>query len=307
MAYQISDGGGTPHATSPADLLAKLKTFVLAQGGISVGSGSGEEWFKLTGGGSDEIFFGIKLYENAGEDNYAWILQGALGYNAGLSFDNQSGCIPVDPPALALWNSTIPYWFFCSSRRVLVVAKLGTVYTMAHLGFLDRIYGYPTQWPYPLLIGGSTYRGDSDNSGKPYRYSVTNGKQSNFWFPLDSDSSKGSMCLRDAGGTWQRLLFASSPYAFTGSFPYLAAKEAGLGFTNMRPAPGGDRTTHAIKLILGGAAPNQYGELGSIRWAAGTGLNAEATLTEAGSGDVYIAFPNVFRVGGNDFCVVKRA
>ena len=57
-------------------------------------------------------------------------------------------------PSAASLEWSIPYWFLADGRRVIIVAKITTVYEHAYLGFLDA-YATPGEWTYPLVVGVS--------------------------------------------------------------------------------------------------------------------------------------------------------
>jgi len=300
MAYEISNGSGIPHATSHSDLLAKIRTFANANSAVEMEYVAGDRYItKLVGGGSDAIYFGLKVFTDGGAAVYGLVLQGYTGFQAGQAFDSQLGAIASNPPALAAWNSTIQYWLFLNTRRLIVVAKISGTYHMAYCGLILP-YGTPAQWPYPLLIGGSTYRGDTDNSGKPYAFSVTNAKVTNFWNPLNADSSRGSLAIQDGGGSWIKLLNTQATFAGKGTFPYLYPAR----YANARKTPGGNDLLSPI-LVCNNSPLGIYGELDGIRHVPGDGLTAEQTITE--DGNTWIVFPNVSRTAGDQWVAIKRA
>lgn len=302
MAYQFSDGSGTPHAASHTDLLAIIRTFANANSAVEQEYVAGDRYItKLVGGGSDAIYFGLKVFTDGGAAVYGLVLQGYTGFQSGQAFDSQLGAISSNPPALAAWNSTITYWLFLNTRRLIIVAKVSGTYHIAYCGLILP-YGTPAQWPYPLLIGGSTYRGDTDNSNKPYAYSVTSGKVSNFWNPINANSSLGTLAIRDGGGSWVKLLNTetANSYANKGTFPYLYATR----YANARKTIGGNDLLTPI-MVCNNSPLGIYGELDGMRHVAGDGLTAEQTIT-VGS-DTYIVFPNVSRTAADQWVAIKRA
>lgn len=302
MAYEISNGAGTPHATSHSDLLAKIRTFANANSAVEQEYVAGDRYItKLVGGGSDAIYFGLKVFTDGGAAVYGLVLQGYTGFQAGQAFDSQLGAIASNPPALASWNSTISYWLFLNTRRLIVVTKISGTYHMAYCGLILP-YGTPAQWVYPLLIGGSTYRGDTDNSGKPYAYSVSNAKVTNFWNPINSDSSQGTLAIRDGGGSWVKLLntIVIGSYAGKGTFPYLYSSR----YVNARKTVGGNDLLRRID-IAGNSPANRYGYFDGMFQVAGDGLTAEQTITVGG--DTYLVFPNVSRTAGDQWVAIKQA
>jgi len=308
MAVEISDGGTTPHATDYSDLLAKLKTFITANGWVSVASTSTEEYLRGTGAGSDNIYIGIQKYSNVAADNYAWILQGYTGYVSGTGFHNQPNAIPTNPPALPLWNTTIPYWFVCSGRRFIVVAKISTLYVVAYMGWILP-YAVPAQWPYPHVIGGSTYA-ESSNGLIPLRYSTANGKMTAFPIPINSDSSAGTLAMRDPAATWQRPLNANG----TETLVYSYWDGSGVWPWNNRLIDNFGGWDHQEKTIDGAyqltpavihleSPRNVYGELDGVFHVSGRGQSAENIVQIDGVD--HLVLQNVYRTSVDQYFAIK--
>jgi hypothetical protein len=117
---------------------------------------------KGPGGGSDEIFVNLETDYSVSGDWYNWRLYGATGFIAGnvLDFATQPGTsLPV---GLSLWQASIPYWFIANGRRFMVIAKINTTYHALYAGFILP-YATPSQYPYPLMIGGSNAMGTPTN------------------------------------------------------------------------------------------------------------------------------------------------
>ena len=127
-------------------------SFVMTPPWIAKRSSAGSEYIWQAPGNSnqDQIIVGAKTFFDATGGYYNWRLLGATGFDAGMAFAAQPGA--CSRPVLPLWNGSIPYWFFADGRRVIVVAKITTVYEHAYLGFLDA-YATPGEWAYPLVGG----------------------------------------------------------------------------------------------------------------------------------------------------------
>lgn len=110
------------------------------------------------------------------------------------------------PPRTFLSSSPMQYWMVANGRRFVVVIKISTIYQAMYGGFFLP-YGSPTQYPYPMFVGGSTgfegystaYRVDSWREGAQAAYS-------HFVYPLSVNSSGSwydspAMMLRPEG-TW---------------------------------------------------------------------------------------------------------
>lgn len=102
--------------------------------------------------GVEEIFVGFRTYENAAADYYN-ILQGVFtGYVSGNSFDTQPNAYLTGIPA---HNNRIDYWMVCNAQRIALAMKVGTpVYESGYVGKMFP-YGRPSQYPYPVICGGS--------------------------------------------------------------------------------------------------------------------------------------------------------
>lgn len=113
------------------------------------------------GSGSDEVYVGIRTYFNAGTDARNWELAGFTGFDSGETWENQPGKSPgrFDDPIggafVPLQLATMNYWFNIDGRRIIVVAEVGGAYSSAYLGFMNQ-YATDTEYPYPMLIMGST-------------------------------------------------------------------------------------------------------------------------------------------------------
>ena len=302
MAIQISDGSTTPHATDYADLLAKLKTFALANGWTSLEDTSDKLVLQGEGSGTDEIIVAIQKYANVGADSYGWRLNGYTAYQSGYAFLDQPGAIQAvngfGHVSMPLWNSSIPYWFIASGRRIIVVAKVGTTYQACYLGFFLP-FASPNQYPYPLAIGGSRV----DTFSNTARYSVADNQSSNFWNSLNT-SGTGTMFFRMPGGSWYSARDASngSGGVTTGMFPYNQAD-----ITLMRQALDGSPVLTPIEFQSYISSPslnvNRLGELDGVFHIAGFDVSAEDVVT-VGSDD-YVVIPNVFRSGAADYAALK--
>lgn len=158
MAYE------TGTATDYRDLLRKLRTFLT--GTLTPASERWQElrWVEqattqeliLEGpglAGADAIHVGIRSDQNTALDTYNWHIQGATGY---LPLDAWADQPNVSPERhMALWNQPMPYWFAANGRRILVAARVSTRLMLIHLG-LVLPYATPGQYPYPLMVMGSS-------------------------------------------------------------------------------------------------------------------------------------------------------
>ena len=316
----------TDFAEDHIELLDKAKTFIEANGGTTLRydtgtSGEEELIVQLPGSGTDEIIFGMKCFTDTANDNFAWELQGYTGYSSSLNFYEQPGAIQSYWPCLPLHqntpadSNTIEYWFTINTRRFTVTAKIGSTYQQAYMGFILP-YGIPEQWPYPMLIGGSTFfesNISAANALKPYRFSVTDWKVAPYWYNKNLNDNQGQACLREPGGTYRRFRtqnFSSSIPSehngkWTGTWPYLEVDTDNYnGFDAFRTTLDGSYTLQPV-MFVDGQTVNIYGELDGLKHVSGFSNSPENIIT-VGSQD-WLAVPAVFRTGINEFIALELA
>lgn len=113
---------------------------------------------KGVGDGEDEIYVGMKLVTTGTQVDI--ILNGYAGYDAGLKWREQPGSITQTkiPMISLVANTYMTYWLSANSSRFILVVELSTQYESAYIGLMKPI-AIENQYPYPLVIGGSTYEG----------------------------------------------------------------------------------------------------------------------------------------------------
>lgn len=156
----------------------------------------------LGNAGADQIFVGIRCYKNVPSDYFNAQLFGGTGY---LETQELVSAMPGVSPSgvnVCMLNGSMPYWFIANGRRFTFVVKVSTVYESAYMGFLLPT-GTPSEYPYPLVIGGShsvNNRRWSDN-----QVSGANGSYHRAFF-----NPNGSLKMRNKGGAW--MSFANYEY-----------------------------------------------------------------------------------------------
>lgn len=158
------------------------------------------------GGGSAEIFVGIRTCSDAGGSGARnWELAGMTGFNVLSPYITQPGISPgrFDAPTsgerqgayVPLSNGAIDFWFFVDGFRLVGICKIGSTYTNFYLGWINPA-GTSSQYPYPLLALGS-----SSLWNQLYSASITN--MSGLCDPVSNGASDvGPGLLRSPGGTW---------------------------------------------------------------------------------------------------------
>lgn len=165
--------------------------------------------------GNEEIFVGFRTYENAATDYYN-ILQGVFtGYVSGNSFDTQPGAYLTGLPA---HNNRIDYWLVCNAQRIALAMKVGTaVYESGYVGKMFP-YGRPSQYPYPVVCGGSFQGAAATRFSETTHNFMIRGSANNRlglrtndgWLnpnvhPYNNDVLCGTTQLRDTNGKYQLM------------------------------------------------------------------------------------------------------
>lgn len=304
---------------------------LLDSGGDIVNHFGSEAILKATGtSGTDAIYTGIRSEYDASNGWYNLFLNGYTGYDPNeTSFFNQPGAInnwfsttPLDVPMVPCWNAAMPYWFRANGRSFSFGVKVSTSFEGGYMGFILP-YATPSQYPYPLAVGGSLVPQDSDRSST-WRYSYNDQRHSVFPIPGSSTTNpttatpnSNTLYLRTPDGLWQSFAqrtgvttitemtqSLSSPFARSGI-------RAGVWPTSVRnvgaPAPRRD-----YREVLGGGYLLQplilhqrlptgavWGELEGCMAISGFGNAAENTTSFAGKN--YIIFQNVARTEAHEY------
>lgn len=244
--------------------------------------------------GSEQIYVNLRAYHNVSADYWNWEGRGAMGYVPSNTFESQ----PNSSPGVFayLWNQPgkpIPYWFIANGQRVLVIAKVSTVYEWMHLGLINR-YGTPGQHRMPLFIGGS---GVNMNQ----RYSQADWSHMAFW-----DGCGAFFFTTDA--TWQTVRNwlpqggTPQPEGINNIWPWQYDGNSAL--TWMAANMDGTYTVFPARLECSSQTTgNVWGELDGLGFVTGAGSSAEDTYTIAG--DTWQQFPNIFRSSQGSYAAVR--
>ncbi len=148
---------------------------------------------KGVGDGEDEIYVGMKLVTSGTQVNI--VLNGYAGYDPGLKWREQPGCIPLTGglPIIPLVSNTfMTYWLSANSSRFILVVELSTQYESAYVGLMKPV-AIENQYPYPLVIGGSAYEGVA--------WTDTSTNHSSFICP--GSGAYTSLAIRRPDGSWR--------------------------------------------------------------------------------------------------------
>ena len=310
---------GTPFASTKANLTITAGgtafssgdafTFAVTPPWTSLRRVAGSEmiWQAPGNGGLDQILIGAKTFSDTGGDYYNWRLGGFTGFNSGLAFNLQPAYVggsgqAVPSPVLTLWNSTIPYWIIANGRRVIVVAKISTVYVTAYLGLLAS-YMAPGSFAYPLVVGGNlAFQYEPAAGSGSWRWSYAGAEMRNFAIPLNGNlpaDSASSLVLRLASGAWRGFSVNNGDSTRGQVWPF-AYVDTGANY-DWRPNLDGGYPL--LPIVLFDATPNIFGELEGVSATSGFSQSAENTITAAGI--EYLVVQNVFRNTKADFFAVR--
>lgn len=309
MAYE------TGTATDSADLMNRLRTFLTSNSSLVTASQTWTELgysengnradLHLRGqglGGTDNIYINIRR-DLFSADNYNWAIYGSTSYLSGVEPSQQPNASPNI--SIMLHNTPIQYWFFANGRRFCVVAKVNSVYQHLYAGFILP-YATPTEYPYPLFIGGCSY-------SLNLRFSDTGNNNTTYY--------KGwrTGAIRDHSGQWRQIESAGqySPTPNNGfeepmAWPYCFDNAVSSRDPDyLVNCLGGTYLIEPIILLLPQNYPTPtaitaeiYGELDGVGFINGID-NASESINNDGSND-WLAFQNVYRTGRYDFAAYKR-
>ncbi len=166
--------------------------------------------------GVDEIYVGFRTEHDPVNDWHNMILNGFTGYNSsddnfftqpggidGFAEGNDMGC-----PMVPLWDQTIQFWISTEGRCIRFACKVSTSFEAGYLGFFLP-YAAPSQYPYPMAIGGSLMNSSSSTNSRKseWRFSYNNFKHSCYVAPSGnsggSTKADSTLMVRTAGGQWK--------------------------------------------------------------------------------------------------------
>jgi hypothetical protein len=329
--FTINDGG-TPWAA--ADVIIFQMTPPWENKRTVTGSSAEYIWRAPGNDDTNSIYVGVQRFLDVSGDYDNLRLCGMSGFNSGLTFLNQPNALHDGQPFLCLLRTgSMPYWFVASGRRVVIVVKASTVYQSAYMGFIDT-YGNPSQFPYPLAIGGSmawvtepgvnsinwkwNYTG-AENAAFPFGNSTGVGLGNDKRHPMRLRRPDGVwrgyqaatqilQSTQDAGYVWPYCCWAGSPSScdvranLDGGYtilPIILAEDAGTpAYSSQIPHIDGRGDAW-----LTPTTPNVWGELEGVGFVTGSANSAENTVTI--DRKTWLVVQNVFRATLGDFFAVK--
>lgn len=289
-------------------------TFVMTPPWVSQRATAGSEYIWKAPGNdaASSIYAGILRFTDSGADYDNWRLGGFTGFDSGQAFASQPGALtrPVVP---LLRVGSMPYWFVANGRRVVMIAKISTVYEAMYLGFLNT-YANPNQHAYPLVVGGSmSWANEPASSSVNWRWSYSGNEHRAFGIGLGvfTDFNNYPLRLRRPDGIFQGFGSNRASSSISGYlWPY------GYDFSNTVLNLDGGYPLLPIVLHSDDGAPGvypgitvsnpqQWGELDGVLAVTGHGNAAENTVTIGRT--KYLVVQNVNRTTKTDYLAVKLA
>ncbi len=218
--------------------------------------------------GAEEIYVGVRTYQDAGADYYNLCVATFTGYVPSNTFDTQPGVRLSGVPA---HNQRIDYWLTVNPQRIACCMKVGTpVYEHFYIGKFFP-YARPSQYPYPIvcagmLSGAAATRYSDISHSMPYKGNCVN------------------LGMRFNTGAYLQ------PEMHPWNNNYLA------GTTQLRDT----NDSYPLLPVILNDANGIYGELDGIRYISGFNNVVENTC-----GSDWVVMQDVSRTGFTDYIALK--
>ena len=249
--------------------------------------------------GTDKLYFGVELFQDAKADYFNWRVTAAMGYEA--SRDTHQQPLPVSYGYL-LWDKSIKYWLTANGQRLILVCKVSTIYTVLYMGKILP-YAAPGQYPYPVIVCGA-------HTGWTSRWSDRSATHSHLQAP------RWTGAIRLPANVWRSLgsFHAQSYYKDLHGSVYMTPSVFDGLFSSVysklkRVKKNPDDSFTMLPYILAtqgqretGRDRNILGELDGMMWVSGDSNASENTITVGSK--TYMVVQNIWRTGWHDYCAV---
>lgn len=274
----------TGTADDHKDLLAKLRTFILANGWTenrytTDPDGEDELHVQSTGvGGSEQICIGYLTV--SGAPSYSNIrVMTAPAYNAS-DFDNQPARSPNR--VLHAWHNPMPYWFIVSPEHIMVIVNVSSTWHSCYNGKIE-IFCSLGHWPTPFVSVATSnnstglWSGQGNDYSSLQKYYSGNSAATIYWD--GSWSTVNNMWPAQAPATDDR-------WQFTTNYP--------------------DGDVPAQKSVINHPSLGWIGSYHNVYHVNGLGWGSGTILDDpAGTGADMIMVENVYRTGTEDYYAVE--
>ncbi len=239
--------------------------------------------------GTDEIYTNLWSLEDSGSDWFALSMQGATGFNPEDNTRSQLG--GSNPYSMHAWDGEMPYWFIANGRRFIVIVKVSTTYHALYGGFYLP-YFTPTEFPYPMFVGGNTIT-------PTLRWSSTHNYDGNFWSPGNRTAA-----IRHLDGHWLELSNWAGSGARTQQINNNVKPWAAYGFdmSLVRDCRDGSYLLLPGEIHSNHDGGNTYGAFDGVFWVSGFGNASENVISIEGVD--YLIVQDMFRTNRNDYAAI---
>lgn len=238
--------------------------------------------------GQEFVCIGMREWEYPTENAYGWNLNAYTWYNDDMPWNankidhgftsyNATWEMWSEMPSIPLIDDSMNYWFFSNRQRIIVVAKVAGQYEQMYLGF-GRRFGNPSDYPYPLHIGGAI-------SGL-LNYASTSGAHIGIHQGIQTDAFNPKMQY-SPGGVWWGQSSQESQTAVK-----IEPRYSWVNSGTIAPTIGG-RVLMYPCYVTNAYVLECYMDLDGVHHVVGTGVQAEDTI-ERGQKQSII-FPNIWR------------
>jgi hypothetical protein len=250
------------------------------------------------GSGGGPVHVGGTLWRDPAADIQNWRLSCWRFHDANLSTLAQVGGAPW--ASLSLHNSPTPYWFVANARRVVVVARVSTVYQMAYLG-LGLPYETPSVHAFPAVCAGT--------SEADIRWSDTSVAHRLAFMPGDG------MHAQYPDNVWRRVRNRAAGSGDDGSpdgsngkvWPAARDLNGDVQSAWRDRLDGGQMLLPCVIVHAHGGVHHVWGELDGLYWTSGFGNSAESLIRgrEGGYDYDHLSINNVFRTAVQHWGAVR--
>lgn len=249
--------------------------------------------------GGDNIFIGWAVATNVTRSYYNLACVGSSSFNPDLAF----GAQPSKSPTVywVLSNiASIEHWIVVTARKVIIITKIGTVYTSCYMGLILP-YAVPSEYTYPLFVAANDRTFST-------QISETDTDFSSFWKASDQ-----AAYLKHPGGDWAKYVTKANNVSLEFdkcTWPWSIAGLTGWSDFIVNFRDNIDGSYSILPAILhqqydddDNWHPNMFGEIDGVFWVSGINQVSENTFTL--DSDDYIVFQNCFRTGRSDFFALR--
>lgn len=314
----------TDTATNITDLMARLRDFLTTNaalvaanqqwqvvGGVASGPIAANGFVSLKGrglAGEDEIYLSLQAWVVPASNYYNMCMRGHTAYNPALPGMTQAGANSEYVSILGV-NSPIKYWFIANGRCFKVIARTNGRYDALYGGFILPEH-LPSDWSYPLFIGGAHLGRDAVASLDTYEHSnfwnaYASGRANNAysqaylftpmqaWLPIRNSYTGSKLATGRLIVPWASYI--SNPNVrncLDGQRWLKRGQLMGIGWRS----EGSEPSSRVDEMPEGGQF---YGSFDGVFYTPSFGATAEQIVTLGGVDHLLI--PNVYRTGDGEY------